>query len=74
MLFKSKMNPNHPVTIEATKVAVCHWYDNNDAALDAPVIDPTKLIVTKKDEGWVVAYPFNTKYPSTLGTCDEEPV
>lgn len=74
MLFKSKLNPSHPVTIEATKAAVCHWYDNNDAALDMPVIDPKKLIVEKQGNHWVVLYPFNVKHPAVLGTCDEEPV
>lgn len=73
MLFKSKLNPSHPVAIdEATKVAVCQWYDDNDAALGAPPIDPKKLLVVKHDDKWVVSYPFNAKYPTILGTCDEE--
>jgi hypothetical protein len=75
MQFKSKLNPSHPVAIdEDTKVALCLWYDNNDAALGAPPIDPKKLIVKKHDDKWVVSYPFNAKYPTILGTCSEEPV
>jgi hypothetical protein len=75
MQFRSVLNPNQPVTLAATKAAICHWYDNNDAALDVSATDPEKLKVEQRGNAWEISYSFwsNGKY-SVIGHCDEAPL
>lgn len=73
MRFKSKLDPDNPVQVEATKVAICNWYDNNDAAFDAPAMDPSRLTFEREGDWWAVHYLFIGTLPALIGWCDEEP-
>lgn len=63
------------ITIDATKKAICHWWDNNEAGLDMPALKPEKIITEPLGDGrFRISYCFSDLKASVIGVSDTLPL